>query len=108
MEKSDFENMDWENIETEEKTGFILEVDLEYPKKSTHKHSNFPLAPENKTVTFNDLSPYCKETFCSIEKREKYSDRKLIATYNNRSNYIVPFKNLKLYLQLGMKLKCVH
>jgi len=57
MEQQDFETIDWEKIDTEEEFGYILEVDLHYPKRLHDKHSNFPLAPENVEVSFENLSP---------------------------------------------------
>jgi len=103
-----FKDIDWENVDTETLRGYVLEVDLEYPKELHDLHSNFPLAPETQTIKFNDLSPFSKQVFCQLEKKEKYSDKKLITTFDNRHNYILHFKNLKLYLQLGMKLTRIH
>ena len=41
-------------------------------------------------------------------KNKKYSDIKLSATFYDRKNYIVHFKNLKLYLSLGLQLTHIH
>ena len=35
----------------------FLEVDLEYPKEFHELHEDFPLAPEQYEVTYNELSP---------------------------------------------------
>lgn len=42
------------------------------------------------------------------EGRTKYNAEKLTATFEDRKKYVVHFKNLKLYLKLGMTLKKVH
>ncbi len=103
-----YQKYDWSSIDTEGKYGYILEVDLHYPKHLHKLHDNFPLAPENIIIDYNNLSPYAKKALFRSTKNIKYSDIKLSATFHNRTNYIVHFKNLKLYLSLGMQLVHVH
>ena len=39
----------------------------------------------------------------------KVSDvMKLIPNFGNKTNYVLPYKNLQLYLTLGMKLTKIH
>ena len=40
--------------------GYILEVDLEYPKELHKLHNDYPLAPEKLAVSSGMLSKYCK------------------------------------------------
>lgn len=108
MTKDQFENIDWATIDTETEIGYVLEVDLEYPKTLHDLHSNFPLAPETMIVEFDDLSPYSQSAYMSLEKQKRYKDQKLLATFDDREKYVVHFKNLKLYLQLGLVLTNVH
>ena len=67
----------------EEKYGFVLEVDLEYGRHLHDDHNCFPLAPEK----FN---------------------HKLTPNLNNKQNYILHYKALELYLQLGLKVTKCH
>jgi len=108
LESSDFENINWGSIDTESDSGFILEVDLHYPKKLHKFHGDFPLAPENIQVEYNDLSHIMKEVLFNLENKSKYQDKKLVGTLRERINYVTHFKNLKLYLQLGMKITKIH
>ena len=69
------------------KTGYIFEVDLEYPKKLWKTHNDYPLAPEKMKVN-------------GVEK--------LICHFKPRKNYVVHYRSLRLYLEMGMRLKAVH
>ena len=40
--------------------GYLLEVDLEYPKELRKLHNDYPLAPEKLAVSSDMLSIYCK------------------------------------------------
>ena len=53
------------------------------------------------------LSKYCKEI---ADKHEiKVDDvKKLILNLGNETNYVVHYRNLQLYLPLGMKLTKIH
>ena len=99
-----FKRIDWHNIDTENAYGYILEVDLEYPDHLHEQHTNFPLAPENVEVTFDDLSDFSKQSYMTLQNGIQYKDVKLVSTMYDRKRYVLHFKNLKLYLQLGMKL----
>ncbi|GFW86215.1 uncharacterized protein TNCV_4779271 [Trichonephila clavipes] len=52
---NDLTEQDILNLSDVSDVGYILEVDLEYPSDLHDKHSDFPLAPENKPP------PNCKE-----------------------------------------------
>lgn len=103
-----YETYDWSQINTDGNYGYILEVDLHYPKNLHKKHDNFPLAPENIIIEYDNLSPYAKKALFNTTQNKKYSDIKLSATFHDRKNYVVHFKNLKLYLSLGLQLTHIH
>ena len=87
--------------------GLILEVDLEYPNELHDLHNDYPLAPEKVKVKRDMLSTYCKEI---AEKFNMSSGlvQKLIPTLGYKEKYVLHYRNLQLYLDLGMKLKKVH
>ena len=89
------------------KNGLILEVDLEYPQELHDLHNDYPLGPEKITVTKNMMSDYCKKI---AEKFQISSGivHKLIPTLNNKEKYILHYRNLQTYLNLGLKLKKIH
>ena len=67
--------------------GYIFEVDLEYPHKLWKSHIEYPLAPEKMIVN-------------GVEK--------LICHFKPRKNYVVHYRNLRQYLEMGLKLTAVH
>lgn len=84
--------------------GFILEVDLEYPKELHDLHSDLPLAPINKLVV---PSPYTQRVSIQHDiKRSKVP--KLLTTLENKEHYILHYTVLKYYLKLGLKVTNVH
>ena len=53
------------------------------------------------------LSNYCKKI--TGEYRIKVGDvKKLIPNLGDKTNYVVHYRNLQLYLSLGMKLTKIH
>ena len=69
------------------KTGYIFEVDLEYPQSLWEEHNDYPLAPERTKINKVD---------------------KLVSTFLPKTHYVLHYKNLKQYLEEGMILKKVH
>ena len=67
--------------------GYIFEVDLEYPPHLWETHNDYPLAPEKIIVN-------------GVEK--------LICHFKPRKNYVVHYRNLRQYLELGMRITAVH
>ena len=67
--------------------GYVFEVDLEYPKKLWKSHNDYPLAPEKIKVD-------------SVEK--------LICSFKPKIHYVLHYRNLKQYLEVGMILKKVN
>lgn len=88
-------------------TGYFFEVDLTYCEELHDLHNQYPVAPENITVNDKMLSPYAKAL------REELSLNscnvgKLVPNLNNKYKYVLHYRNLKLYLSLGLRLDKVH
>jgi len=58
--KKKITTLDWANMTENQETGYILEVDLEYPDHLHEAHNSFPLAPERLNINRQMLSPYAK------------------------------------------------
>ena len=87
--------------------GYFLEVDLEYPDELHELHNDYPLAPEKLAVSSDMLSKYCKEIADKYEIKVG-NIKKLIPNLGNKTDYVVHYRNLQLYLSLGMKLTKSH
>ena len=83
----------------------ILEMNLEYPSELHDIHSDYPLAPEKLKATTDMLSPYCQQLASDLRLKSG-SVSKLVPNLNDKIKYIVHYRNLKLYLTLGMMLSC--
>ena len=87
--------------------GYILDVDLEYPKELHDTHSDYPLAPENIQVDKSMLSTYSRTLKDELKIGNSHV-YKLIPNLNNKTKYVVHYRNLKLYLSLGLKITKTH
>ena len=80
--------------------GYILGVDLEYPDEL---HNDYSLATAKLEINHDILSKYCSNI------ANKYDIKiggvnKLALDLGRKSKYVFHYKNLQLYLSLGMKL----
>ena len=101
------DSFDVTSIDKKSDGGYILEVDLKYPDELHELHNGYPLAPEKLAVTNDMLSKYCKSIADKYEI--KVGDvKKLIPNLGNKSKYVLHYRNLKLYLSLGIKLTKIH
>ena len=67
--------------------GYILKVDVKYPKKLHDSHSDLPFLPRRMKID------KCKKLVCNL---------------HNKKKYVVHIKSLKQALNHGLKLKRVH
>ena len=107
LSNEELNNIDLGKHKQDSNDGLILEVDLEYPKDSHELHNDYPLAPEKVKVSKDMLSEYCNKI------SEKYKIpfgmvNKLIPMLNNKKKYVVHYRNLQLYMDLGLKVTKVH
>ena len=70
-------------------------------------HNDYPLAPEKLAIPYNMLSDYCKK-FADEYGIKVGNVKKLIPNLGNKTNYVLHYRNLQLYLPLWMKLIKIH
>ena len=71
----------------ENNKGYILEVDVKYPRKLHDLHSDLPFLPKRMKID------KCKKLVCNL---------------HNKKKYVLHIKSLKQALNHGLKLKKVH
>ena len=79
VQKLPYRNLKWDTKITENdiinykngNTGYILEVDLEYPKELHDLHNDYPLAPEVMNVKADMLSDKQVETYEFLNKKNR-------------------------------------
>ena len=105
LSDDEINSLDIHSIRPDSKKGYILEVDLEYPKELHDFHDAFPLAPESLIIPKEWISPYQLKLLgdCPADRVPK-----LIPHLGKRNEYVLHYRNLQLYLELGMKCTKIH
>ena len=107
MTDKEISKIDLGKYKKDGKKELILEVDLEYPRELHDMHNDYPVCPEKVKVSNDMLSGYCKKI------AEKYnisigSVSKLIPTLRDQKKYVLHYRNLQLYPDLGLKIRKIH
>ncbi|XP_072758412.1 uncharacterized protein [Anoplolepis gracilipes] len=82
-------NFDLSSIASDSPTGYILEVDLEYPQHLHDAHTDLPFCPTR------DKPP---------DKREN----KLLATLYDKKRYVIHYRNLQQCTRHGLRVTKIH
>ena len=80
------------NYDENNDKGYILDVDVKYPKTLQDLHSDLPFLPKRMKID------KCKKLVC----------KELVSNLRNKKKYILHIKSLKQALSHGLKLKKVH
>jgi hypothetical protein len=105
--------IDWLNVDTEGDFGYVLKVDLSYPVNIHDITQDFPLAPEPANVTYDMFTPFMRDQWarrCEFRGGNNgyKPEKKLLMTCRDKVEYVVHFKLLKFYLEMGMKITRIH
>ena len=100
-------NIDLSTYSKDSEKGLILEVDLEYLKEIHDAHNDYPVAVDKVKIKKEMLSQYCRE-IAKEHNKVIGSSEKLIPTLDNKEKYVLTYRNLQLYLELGLKLTKIH
>ena len=96
-----------QNTPAESPEGYILEVDLKYPIELHDAHNVYPLAPERMVVQREWMSEYQHNLTDGIGVAPTEVE-KLVPNLRDKDRYVLHYRNLQLYLLLGMCLTKIH
>ncbi|KYN09117.1 hypothetical protein ALC57_18748, partial [Trachymyrmex cornetzi] len=85
----DVHNFDFTTITLDSQTGYILEVDLEYPQHLHDAHTDLPFCPTR-------------------EKPPGKRDDKLLATLCDKQRYVIHYRNLQQCTRHGLRIAKIH
>jgi len=92
--------------------GFFVEVDLQYPRELHEKFKEFPPCPESLTPDIRWFSKYQREVGIKnkvLKENETYNGSdKLIPHLMEHEKYVIHYRNLKFIHELGVEITKVH
>ena len=103
LSDDEISQIDFSQVSDDSEIGYIIQCDLVYPECLHDAHKFFPLAVESVLVTRDMLSPFCQSF-----GNKHIECKKLIPNLNDKTKYTTHYRNLKLYLSLGLKLGKIH
>ena len=106
MTASSWQKLSQSNQLTAPRATYILDVDLEYTEDLHDAHNSYPLAPERMVVQKEWMSEYQHNLLgVGVAPTEV---EKLVPNLRNKDRYVLHYRNLQLYMSLGMRLTKVH
>ena len=88
--------------------GYLLEVDLEYPEQLHDLHGDYPLCAESLIIHPHELSPYTMSLADKLGIIPSARCQKLVTNVRRKERYSIHYRNLKLYVNLGIKIIKIH
>ena len=84
--------------------GYFVELDLLYPTEIKQKTKNFPLCPYQRKADPELFSEYMNRN-----KQPNYKPTpKLVCDVTNKTRYMMHYRMLKFYLNMGMRVTKIH
>ena len=78
------------NIKNNSSTGYVLEVDLQYPEELHDIHNDCPFAPEKVNIPKEWLPDYCLK-IASVHNITTGTVQKLVPNLMNKNNYVIHY-----------------
>ena len=103
-------DMLFQRTDKDEQTGYILQVDLEIPPELHDKFNGFPPAPVKRCISADELSVTYQKPLMQdlLLGGGILKTKKLIADLHRKEKYILHYKVLREYIDMGVKVSKVH
>ena len=110
LSAAEIERLDPCKLKANSKVGYILEVSLRYPPhlQRERSHQDYPLACEKLRLTDELLSPLTRSLKAKFRMKSTRNVEKLVPNFFEKERYVVHYRNLGLYLELGLQLEKIH
>lgn len=115
-----FSDYEWAQNPTEEEirnydensdVGWILSVNLIYPKSLAKQTLQLPYCPVKRRVNVTELGEEQKKMWIEMHQgsgKLTATDEKIILDVNDKTNYVCEISTIKFYLESGMKLQSIE
>ena len=85
--------------------GFFVEVDIAYPFSLHDSHNDLPPAPEKILIRKSWISPYAQSFRVKLPRDGR---EKLVEIILDKNRYVCHYRNLKFYVNQGLKVQKFH
>lgn len=92
------------NIADDADVGYVLEVDLSFPTEIHDALKDY--APAVEKTSFTDSA--FMSTLADLADINRGDEKKLIPNLESKERYVIHYRNLKYFLELGVNLEKVH
>ena len=93
------------SLDDEADIGYVFEVDLEVPQHLHDLLADYPLAPTLETIQPEWLSTHQQEL---VGDARGIFGRKLVPNFMKKERYVVHYRNLKFYMEMGLQVTKIH
>ena len=104
FKQTDLKEFESNKYSSNSSKGCVLGVDLEYPKELHKLHNGCPLAPDKIEIKEEMLSN-CQSKIVDFYNILIGNVKKLVPNFYQKEKYELHYKNLQLYLRLGLEIK---
>jgi len=104
----EYEAIDWQSLGDDDPVGYVVECDLDYPRRLHDEHNDYPLAAEKVAITVEMVSEKQAELHRSYSFNRSSVQTKLIPNLLPKEKYACHYRNLKFYLSRGLVITKIH
>ncbi|XP_021958954.1 uncharacterized protein LOC110854831 [Folsomia candida] len=97
------------SLQDDAETGYFFEVNLEIPPEIHNKLNDYPPAPTKRCVNKDEVAPHQHQQIQDLQVPESmFKNAKLVADLLPKQHYVTHYRNLKMYIKLGLVITQVH